>query len=590
MQLRQYQLDAIDAIYDHLRTETDNPCVVLPTGAGKSLLLAQICKDVVTRWNGRVIILAHVKELLVQSATHIEAMSPDLEGKVGVYSAGLNRRDTDTPILVAGIQSVYKRAFELGAFNLIIVDEAHMIPPDGEGRYRTFLESAIQVNPRARVIGLTATPYRMKSGYICQPENFLNKICFEVDIKPLIDDGFLCKLRSKGSDVEVSTDGLHKRGGEFIDEEVQTLFDTPDKVQAACKEVIELTTDRKSVLIFASGVDHGWHIHDELIKQGVPESDVAAVFGDTLPFERHKMIEKFKSGELKYLVNMGVLTMGFDAPNVDCVVLLRCTASPGLYYQIVGRGFRVCEGKDDCLVLDFGTNIIRLGPVDSILVTESGNGVAPLKKCPECQAIIPLGYRVCPECEHVFEVEDDPELKHEAKASDEAILSNAAPKFFVEYYDVLNVRYSVHTKRNADESAPKTLRVDYETGYHQDQSEWVCIEHQGYSGEKARLWWSQRSRDPFPTSAAIAVWVAEHGGVALTKRIKVKTPVARGFSEILSHFIEDKPEPVSRCLDCNELYTGLPFCSCGCDDWTPRELFLAEQQQPAPLNMEEVPF
>ena len=115
-----------------------------------------------------MLVLAHVKELLEQSAATLRTIAPDLD--VGVYSAGLRRRDTDHPVIVAGIQSVYKRACELDAFDLILVDEAHLLPPDGEGMYQNFLADAKIINPNVRLIGLTATPYRLKSGMLCDPE------------------------------------------------------------------------------------------------------------------------------------------------------------------------------------------------------------------------------------------------------------------------------------------------------------------------------------------------------------------------------------------------------------------------------------
>lgn len=157
-QLRPYQQAAVEAVCEHLRTRDDNPAVVLPTAAGKSWIIAQIVKDAVLRWNGRVIVLAHVKELLEQNVEKIRKLCPEVP--IGIYSAGLNRRDTDKPVIVAGIQSVYKRACELDAFDLVIVDEAHLIAPDGEGMYRTFLAEAKIVNPYLRVIGLTATTAR----------------------------------------------------------------------------------------------------------------------------------------------------------------------------------------------------------------------------------------------------------------------------------------------------------------------------------------------------------------------------------------------------------------------------------------------
>ena len=193
--LRPYQESAKAAVYDHLRTRDDNPCVVLPTAAGKTPVIASICKDAVSQWSGRVLILAHVKELLQQATGKLRAICPEVQ--FGVYSAGLRRRDTSEPVIVAGIQSVYRRACQLDAFNLVIVDEAHLIPTDGDGMYRRFLTEAKVVNPKVRIIGFTATPFRMDDGLICTPEHFLNHVCYEIGVRELIRDGFLSPLVTK---------------------------------------------------------------------------------------------------------------------------------------------------------------------------------------------------------------------------------------------------------------------------------------------------------------------------------------------------------------------------------------------------------
>ncbi len=232
MNLRPYQSEAVAAVYEHLRTRDDNPCVVIPTGGGKTPVIATICRDAVGPWNGRVVILAHVKELLEQAADKLRTIAPDVP--VGIYSAGLKRKDLGYAVTIAGIQSIYQRACDLGPVDLLIVDEAHLIPPDGEGMYRQFIADAKVVNPLARVIGLTATPFRMKSGPICEPGNILNHVCFEVGVRELIVQGFLSPLRTKAGLQKVSTDDLHVRAGEFVASEVEDLMDKDALVDGAC--------------------------------------------------------------------------------------------------------------------------------------------------------------------------------------------------------------------------------------------------------------------------------------------------------------------------------------------------------------------
>jgi len=537
MQLRPYQQEAVEAVYRHLREHDDNPVVAIPTGGGKTPVIATMCRDAVGRWNGRVLILAHVKELLEQTLEKLHLVAPEMWHQVGVYSAGLKSRDTEHPIIVAGIQSVYKRACDLDRFDLVIVDEAHMIPPDGDGMYRTFLEDARKINPNLRVIGLTATPFRMTTGAICGPENVLNSICYEIGVRELIVQGFLCQLVSKGGREEVNTDDLHIRGGEFVADEVEALMDKDERVESACKEIVEYTSERKSCLVFTSGIQHARHVAETLRRS---DSRVETVFGETSDQDRARAIADFRAGRIKYLVNVNVLTTGFDAPNVDCVAMLRPTMSPGLYYQMAGRGFRLCDGKQDCLILDFGGNVLRHGPVDAIRIDDDGrpqgDGEAPAKKCPECNALVATGYSTCPQCGFVF---PPPERRmHNAKAGTEGILSGQVS---LDERAVHDTRYSVHCKRDAPPDAPRSMRVDYQIGWQQCQSEWVCFEHSGYARAKAESWWRKRSNTPVPENAEEAVRLAEAGALCATRSITIRSVTGEKYDRIVGYALDEKP-------------------------------------------------
>jgi DNA repair protein RadD len=537
--LRPYQHEAKHAVYDHLRTRDDNPCVVIPTAGGKTPVMASVCQDAVTLWNGRVIILAHVKELLEQTADKLNTICPEV--RYGVYSAGLKRRDTDRPVIIAGIQSVWKKACEFDPFDLVIVDETHLIPPEGDGMYRQFLDDARTVNPNLRVIGCTATPYRLKSGSICTPEGILNHVYYEVGVRELIVQGYLCPLVTKASKVKADTSRLHVRAGEFVPGEVEALMDDAELVRAACGEIVEQTAARNACLIFASGVKHGEHIVRVMREEHGLECGF--ITGDMASADRDETLSWFQSGRLKYLINVNVLTTGFDAPHIDCVVLLRPTMSPGLYYHMVGRGFRLHPSKTNCLVLDYGGNVLRHGPVDQIRVQERtlGLGEAPAKECPECHALIAAGYAVCPECGHEFL---PPEKQtHDAKASTAAVLSGQVT---VETFSVRDVMFGVHTKRGAGEDAPKSLRVDYKVGWHRWKSEWVCLEHDGFARQKAVAWWKKRSKEPVPATAAEAVEIANAGGLASTKSITVRSVSGEEYDRITDHELGPIPELLDR--------------------------------------------
>ncbi len=536
--LRPYQAEAVEAVYRHLRDRDDNPVVVIPTAGGKTPVMSTICRDAVEKWGGRVLILAHVKELLEQTADTLRRVAPDLE--IGVYSAGLNSRDTDSSIIVAGIQSVYKRACELDAFDLVLVDEAHLIPLDGEGRFRQFLADAKNINPNVRVVGLTATPYRLKGGMIAKEDHFLNHVCYEIGVKELIVRDFLCPLKTKAGKIKANLDKLHVRGGEFVASEVEAAMDSYVLVQAACEEIVELTKERNSCLLFTSGVAHGQHIARTI--QRLAGQDCGFVCGETPGLERESLLRQFKAGELKYLANVNVLTTGFDAPNIDCVAILRPTMSPGLMYQMVGRGFRLHPDKQDCLVLDYGENILRHGPVDDLKIKEPGSadGESPAKECPKCQALIHAAYATCPECGYEF---PPPEKeKHESKASNAGILSGQITDT---QYDVYETTYCVHAKRGAAADHPRTMRVNYRIAkndvFGDWKSEWACPEHSGYARNKFVAWWKARSNEPPPDSAKQAVEMTDAGVLAETRQITVRSVAGEKYDSIVNHKLGDKP-------------------------------------------------
>lgn len=538
MQLRAYQSDAVDAVWSFIREHDDgNPAVVLPTGSGKTHVIAELCREAVESWNGRVLVVAHVKELVEQAADKLRAVAPGLP--VGVFSAGLGRRDLGYSVTIAGIQSIYQRAHDLGPIDLVIVDEAHLIPPDGEGMYRRLLTDIAQVTPHRRVVGLTATPYRMKTGDICgpAPDNILTEVCFEAGVRELIVAGYLCPLKSRAGAAIADTSELHIRGGEFVQGEVEQLMGETGLVEAACADIVRQTEQRSAVLIFAAGVAHGEQIARTLSERhGV---ECGFVTGETSTDERDELIGRFKAGRLKYLANVNVLTTGFDAPNVDCVAMLRPTLSPGLYYQMVGRGFRLHPGKTDCLVLDFGGNVMRHGPVDDIRLAASDRapGEAPAKECPGCHALIATGYAVCPECGHEFPPREA--AKHGAVASDDEVISGGdGPTKRTER--VIETAYYVHYKHGEPAARP-TMRVEYRVGFSRWHREWVCIEHDGYARRKAEHWWRARALEPFPGSVEEAVDLAQAGALATARSVTVEKKHGDQWERIVAWDLGNKP-------------------------------------------------
>ena len=540
--LRPYQSDAVESVYQHLREKDTNPCVVIPTAGGKSLCIAQVAKDAVTKWNGRVMILAHVKELVEQNAGKLKSICPELP--VGVYSAGLDSRDTQQPVVVAGIQSVYNKIEAFKPFDLVMIDEVHMVPPDGEGRYRTFLEAAKRVNPRVRLVGWTATPYRTQGGLICKPENLLNEVCYEIGVKELINRGYISNITARAGKVKADTEGLHIRAGEFVAEDVEKLMGEDRLVTSACQEIVELTKDRRSCLIFCTSIAHCKKVAAQIAKFSGEEC--AVVTGDTSDLEREETIRRLR-GEtvkadlfaekppLKYCCNVSVLTTGTDIPRLDTIALLRPTNSPGLLVQMVGRGFRLSPetGKTECLVLDYGRNIERHGPIDMIKVKEPGQGGGgPLaKECPNCRTIVNLPVMLCPTCGYQWPRKEPERKAHEATAARAGILSGEVT---IEKFPVKHTIYQVWEKRGAPPDAPKTVRVTYDVDYLTHYSEWLCPEHTGYARRKFEKWWREHAHPDCPMPRT-AEEVCEHefsGMLREVKEITVRFVSGQKYPEI----------------------------------------------------------
>jgi len=497
MILRPYQTAASQAADEAMRQGQSGFCLIVPTGGGKTLIMADMIHRWLAQWpETRVAVLAHTKELVEQNAQKFKAFwdaQNHVPAPIGVYCAGLNRRDTDTSVLFASIQSVSRRAMHLGMFDVLLVDEAHHIPTArNEGIWRTFIKDARRANPNLRIIGLSATPWRLGTGSIIGPTSILHSIAYEIGVADLIQQGYLSPLICKGSAVQADTSRLHIRQGEYIGAELAELTYQQNLIDGAVQDMLRLGHDRKSWLLFCAGVAHSQHMADSLNAVGIT---AASLTGDTPGMERDRLIANFKAGRIRALCNCMVLTEGFDHPGIDLVALLRPTKSAGLYYQMVGRGFRLAPDKSDSLVLDFAGVIAEHGPVDAIKVKKqrqagkSATESAPTKTCPECQTYLHPATNPCPECGYTW----TRELKHQAQAQAAAILSTQLPPPPPPVrYAISRVAYSKHLGK----SGVPTLRVDYFAGLLRVASEWVCLEHTGYAQQKAVSWW--RNREPRP--------------------------------------------------------------------------------------------
>lgn len=473
--LRDYQQRAIDQLYEWFRNGNEgNPCLVLPTGSGKSHIVAALCKDALQNWpETRVLMLTHVKELIEQNAEKMRLHWPS--APMGIYSASIGRRQLDEPITFAGIQSVRDKASMIGHVDLVIIDECHLVNHKEEGGYRTLLAQLKDINPNMRVIGLTATPYRLGHGLITDEPAIFSDLVEPVSIDELVRRKFLAPLRSKVTAERLDVSGVRKRGGEYIDSELQAAVDNEKVNRAIVQEVVARAGDRKAWLFFCAGVKHAEHVRDVLQDFGIVAE---CVTGDTPKAERERILTLYKAGQIRALTNANVLTTGFDYPDIDLVAMLRPTMSPSLYVQMAGRGMRPKSHTDHCLVLDFAGVVSTHGPITAVQPPKkagSGNGETPVKLCESCNELCPISARKCPACDAPF-----PEPK---KA--ELVLRND-DIMGIEGIE-MSVRSWIWRKHKGKTSGKEMFAVTYYPAALSDPSvtEYFAVLHDGYAGQKA---------------------------------------------------------------------------------------------------------
>lgn len=502
--LRPYQEQAISAVMQFWADGGGNPLVDLATGTGKSMVIAELNRRLLAAYpTMRVLMLVHVRELVEQNYRALLRCWP--EAPVGIYSAGLGKRDAHHRITFASIQSVFRKAGALGHRDLVLIDEAHLVPTAGTGMYRKLMEGLREECPDLRIAGFTATPYRLDSGRLdAGLDKLFDETVYSYGIGEGIADAFLSPLISKASAAEIDVSGVSRRGGEFASAELEAAASSI--TEAAVAELVRYGKDRRSWLIFCSGVRHALEVRDEIRASGI---HCESVSGETAPAERDRILRDFKAGKIRALTNAQVLTTGFDAPAVDLVAMLRPTLSTSLYVQIVGRGTRLAPGKENCLILDFAGNVRRHGPVDAVSVgPKKAKGetdpakVEPqsirAKECPECASLAALNAPRCLVCGHEWPVSDEP--RHDAEAEGQlGILSTE--KVPPQIVPVIDWKLTRHEKANS----PDSVKVTYFAGL-STFPEWVAVEHGGYARQKAQQWWINHGGAlPFPKTVEEAL-------------------------------------------------------------------------------------
>ena len=547
---RSYQTECVQCLWDYFRTSDGNPVCALPTGTGKSVVIALFLQSVFQNFpNQKVLVLTHVKELIEQNYKKLLSLWPG--APAGVYSAGLNRRDILQKIIFAGIASVNKRAAAFGKVDLVIVDECHLVSPNDETMYRAFFSALAKVNPYLKIIGFTATPWRLGHGRITDEGGIFTDTCFDITnmhaFNRLIAEGYIAPLIPKPTKTVLDLDGVHMRGGEYIASELQQAVDKEHITRAAIIEALDYRESRKSWLVFASGVEHAIHTADLLNEYGVRSVAIHSKMSQT---ERDEALKGLKRGYYQAAVNNNILTTGFDHPPIDLILGLRPTQSTVLWVQMLGRGTRPYdpkkldlnkrdeyelaaafpEAKENCLVLDFAGNTRRLGPINDPVVPRKkgqGGGDAPVKVCPKCECYVHASVRFCTgitmngvKCDYEFTFE----TKLKQGASTEELIKGDLP--VVEEFKVDHINYSRHVKLDR----PDSMKVTYYCGL-RHFTEYVCVEHLPPAGNKAKGWMRARLAGDIPTKTADLLAVAHE----LKTPTHIRVWTNNKFPQVLAH-------------------------------------------------------
>jgi DNA repair protein RadD len=499
IRLRSYQKEAIQASISFLKNKNGNGVIALPTGTGKSLIIAGLVRYYSVERNKRILVLTHVKELIEQNVKSTTSFCPKNKINIGVYSAGLNRREIAGDTLFCGIASIRNRVNALGVFDLVLIDECHLVPDNRDTMYVAVLNKLKKLNPNIRVIGLSATPYRLNSGLLTNGKIF-DTIFYDKTSRDefnwFVDNGYLAPLITKQTTQQLDIKGVHKRGGEFIQKELQAAVDKLAITQAAVAEIVALASDRSHWLIFSTGVDHNAHIVAALRRCGIASE---AIDHTCTAKERDYKLSAFKCGDIRAVVNANILTTGFDFPGIDMIGVLCPMCSPGKWVQSLGRGTRPFKLKENCLVLDFAGNTRRLGPINDVVLPHkkrgTGRGSAPIKKCIKCNTLVHISVGTCPSCGFVFPVTT--KLRTSADTVD--VIRRVAP--VDNWLRVDRVTYEQYTKRSTGASSLLVTYYCAGTPFR----EWVHFGGHQYTRYRASQWWAARSMSNPPNTLASAL-------------------------------------------------------------------------------------
>lgn len=512
LELRPYQNDAVSSVFNYFANNGGNPLVLMPTGTGKSIVIAKLVHSVLQHQpTHRFIMATHVKELIKQNAEKLDLIMPG--APYGICSAGLKSKDFMQPVIYGGIATMRNDPMSFGRRDTLLVDEAHLISDRDEAMYIDFIRALKLINPFMKVVGFTATGYRMGMGLLTNG-NIFTDVAYDItsmaEFNKLIAQGYLSLLITPRVAVQVDLAGIHTVKGEYkeseLDERVSRIL------EASIQDTLKYASNRHSWLGFATSIETCERIAARYRELG---AKAIAIHGGNKDFplsqkECDERLADFKAGKYQIAINFNKLTTGFDHPPIDLIVMWRSSKSVPLWVQMLGRGTRPFEGdnvfppKRNCLVLDFAGNTQRLGPINDPVIPRKkgeGGGEAPIKICDECGTYNHISARFCVGCGAPFEIAE----KTTTAPSEHEVIRDAAPIF--EEYKVSNCFYYRHHSKH---SGLDSMRVLYYCDGNVCFEEYISIEGRGAARDRATQWWYQRSAEFCPTTIDDALKLTSH--------------------------------------------------------------------------------
>lgn len=560
---RPYQSECNDDAWRCLQEYPGEHCVGgLPTGTGKSLLPAMFIKRAMQQYPfSRFAVCTHVKELIGQNEKAMRLVWPT--APVGVCSAGMKRWEPHAPIIYAGVQSIYKRAGEIGRLNGLFIDEAHLLSPDDNSMYQKLISDLLWLNPNMFVFGLSATLFRMGQGRLTDGDSIFSRVAYDRtsagEFVKFIDDGYLSNLITPRMSNQVNVDDVRQMAYDYHQGDLQAVLNNESIVRAALEEGLDHARGRKSIMIFGAGIQNCNFINQIANEMGCPS---VVVHSNTQEYPmddetRDANIQIFKYGQARAITSYGILTTGFDHSQVDCIIDLRPTTSTVLHIQKYGRGTRPYYhpdfsfeqlrhkdirfeamrrgGKENCLICDFAGNTHRLGQINNPKIPSEkgeGGGEPPSK---DCEAVLTDG-RVCGAYNHAaarFCVLCGAEFIFRTKVKKQVNQVDVIQREDANF-KILDIKQIIPQRHKGKYGKPDTVKVTYVASNFNAFPVWLSFEQDAspYAKHQSNEWWRQHFGDTTPTSTEEALALFPQCRSA--RQVKVTTP-KNGYPQVLEY-------------------------------------------------------